>query len=92
MFLANTHPDICYVVNTLNQFMTEHLHAHWIIAKNILRYLHGTITLGLRYSSVDVRLHGYTNADWVGNVIHRKSIFGCCFSLGYFMISRMSIK
>eukprot|EP00253_Pinus_taeda_P005896 PITA_05896 len=36
MFLVNTCPDICFVVNTLSEFMTEPLHAHWVAAKHIL--------------------------------------------------------
>eukprot|EP00253_Pinus_taeda_P036681 PITA_36681 len=28
MFLVNTRPNICFAVNTLNQFITEPLHAH----------------------------------------------------------------
>ena len=28
MFLVNTRPNICFVVNTLSQFITEPLHAH----------------------------------------------------------------
>lgn len=58
MFSMNTHPNICYAMNTLSQFMTEPFHAHWVAIKHILRYLHGTITLGLRYTTRDVRLHG----------------------------------
>jgi len=63
MFLVNTHPKICYAVNILSQFMIEPLNSHWIANKNILRYLHGMITLGLKYFVRDVRLHGFTNAD-----------------------------
>ena len=48
MFLLNSHTNICYVVNTLIQFMTTPLHVNWIAAKHVLRYLHGSITLGLR--------------------------------------------
>ena len=72
--------------------MIEPLYAHWIVSKHIFRYLHGTITLGLRYSAKDVRLHGYIDADWVGNVIDRKSTSGSCFSLGYAMVHLMSRK
>lgn len=92
MFLVNTRIDICYAVNTLSQFMTEPLHAHWIISKHVLRYFHGLITLGLRYYSKDVQLHGYTDVDGAGNVIDRRSTYGCCFSLGFAMISWMSRK
>jgi len=54
MFLVNTLPDICYATNTLIQFMIDHSHAHWIATKQILRYLHGMITLRLIYSTEDV--------------------------------------
>lgn len=47
MFLVNTCPDICYVVSTLSQFMTKPLHNHWVAAKHVLRYLHGTINSSL---------------------------------------------
>eukprot|EP00253_Pinus_taeda_P006036 PITA_06036 len=53
MFLVNSHLDICFAVNTLSQHMVEPHHSHWISAKNLLRYLHGTITHGLRYTDGD---------------------------------------
>eukprot|EP00253_Pinus_taeda_P025191 PITA_25191 len=92
MFLVNSRPDICFAVNTLSQHMVEPHHIHWIGAKNLLRYLRGTITYGLRYIARDVRLFGYTDADWAGNVEDRKSTSGCCFSLGSASISWMSRK
>eukprot|EP00253_Pinus_taeda_P024245 PITA_24245 len=92
MFLVNSLPDICFVVNTLSQFMVEPHHIHWIAAKNLLRYLWGTIHYGLRYIVGNLRLHGYTDVDWAGSVVDRKSISGCCFSLGSASISWMSRK
>eukprot|EP00253_Pinus_taeda_P004447 PITA_04447 len=92
MFLVNSRPDICFAVNTLSQHMVEPHHIHWIGAKNLLRYLRDTITYGLRYTARDVKLLGYTDADWAGNVVDRKSTFGCCFSLGSASISWMSRK
>lgn len=91
MFLVNTRPDICFAVNTLSQFMTEPHHVYWVAAKHVLRYLHGTINLGLRCVVGDVKLHEYTDADWVGSVVDRKST-SRCFSLGSAMISWMSRK
>jgi hypothetical protein len=41
MYLVNTRSDICFAVNTLSQFQVEPRHEHWIVAKHILRYLHG---------------------------------------------------
>ena len=92
MFVVNTHLDICYAVNTLSQFMTEPLHAYWVVAKHILIYFLVTITVGLRYTTGDIWLHGYSDADWAGNVIDKKSMSGCCFSLGFAMISCMRRK
>eukprot|EP00253_Pinus_taeda_P032360 PITA_32360 len=92
MFLVNSRPDICFAVNTLSQHMVEPHHIHWIGAKNLLRYLRGTITYGLRYTVEDVRLLGYADADWAGSVVDRKSTFRCYFSLGFASISWMSRK
>eukprot|EP00253_Pinus_taeda_P003412 PITA_03412 len=75
-----------------SQNMVEPHHIHWIGAKNLLRYLRGTITYGLRYIAEDVRLLGYTDVDWAGNVEEHKSTSECCFSLGSTSISWMSRK
>lgn len=37
MFLVNSHPNICFTVNTLSQYMVEPHHIPWIGAKNLLR-------------------------------------------------------
>jgi hypothetical protein len=77
MYLVNTRPNICFVVNTLSQFMVEPRRAHWTTTKHILRYLRGTVEYGLRYAQGDgVKLMGYTDADWVGNAVDRKSTSG----------------
>ena len=49
MYLTNTSPDICFVVNTLSQYMVDPRQVHLISAKHVLRYLKGTIDYGLRY-------------------------------------------
>ena len=66
---------------------------HWVAAKHVLRYLHGTIGCGLRYSAdSDMQLVGYTDLDWAGSMKDRKSTSGCCFSLGSAVISWFSRK
>jgi hypothetical protein len=61
--------------------------------KHILRYVQGTIAYSLRYtSSGGVMLHGFTDSDWMGSVVDRKSTSGHCFSLGSAMISWSSRK
>jgi hypothetical protein len=49
MYLTNTRPDICFVVNTLSQHMVDPRKVHWIAAKHILRYMKGTIEFCLQY-------------------------------------------
>jgi hypothetical protein len=41
MFLMNTRPDICFVVNTLSQFLVEPRHVHLVATKHVMRYLLG---------------------------------------------------
>ena len=42
MYLTNTRPDICFVVNTLR-------HVHLLVAKHVVRYLKGTVDYGIKY-------------------------------------------
>jgi hypothetical protein len=88
MYPVNSRPDIFYAVNVLSHFMSQPRQTHWIVAKHVLRYLQGTFGYGLKYASnVDLRLYGYADADWAGSVVDRKSTSGCCFTLGYAMVS-----
>ena len=69
MYLVNTRPDICFAVSTLSEYMCEPRQIHWVAAKHVLRYLHGTIGYGLWYSAdSDMQLVGYTYLDWEGSV------------------------
>ena len=77
MYLMNTRPNICFVVNTLSQFLTDPRHVHLIAAKHILRYLRGTIDYGLKYeANQKINLEGYVDLDWASSAIDRKSIQG----------------
>eukprot|EP00253_Pinus_taeda_P020211 PITA_20211 len=83
MYVVNTRPDICYVVNTLNQFMVELKRAHWVTTKHVLRYLQGTVDYGLLYTKDrDIRLSGFNDADWAGSSVDRKSTSGYYFNIG----------
>jgi len=51
------------------------------------------VDYGPRYlGDGEVKLQGYTNLDWVGSAIDRKSISWCCFSLGLLLISQFNRK
>lgn len=67
-YLQFTWLDIAYAVNKLSQFMHKSTEDHWQAAKRILRYLAGTPTHGIFYSSSNkLILHAYSDADWAGD-------------------------
>ncbi|GJY94131.1 putative ribonuclease H-like domain-containing protein [Tanacetum coccineum] len=88
MYLTASRPDIMFVVCACSRFQvtpkTSHLHA----VKRILRYLKGKPKLGLWYpreSSFD--LVAYSDSDYGGANLDRKSTIGGCQFLGHRLIS-----
>jgi hypothetical protein len=78
MYLTNTRPDICFVVNTSSQYLVEPRRVHLVAAKHVMRYLKGTLDFGLCYNGdQDFKLIGYTDLDWAGSVSNRKSTSRC---------------
>jgi len=64
MYLVNTRPDLCFVVNQLSQAMVQPTKLFWKIVKNVLRYLRGTTQYGLWYRWTEgVKLQGFTDVD-----------------------------
>ena len=93
MYLMNTMPDICFVVNTLSQYLVKPRQVHLIVAKHVMTYLKGTIEFGLYYDrDHDCILYGYTYSYWEGSVIDRKRTSGGCYCLRSTMISWFSKK
>ena len=43
MYLTKTRRDICFVVNTLSQYLVKTRCFHLIVAMHVMRYLKGTI-------------------------------------------------
>jgi hypothetical protein len=50
MYLMNTRPDICFVVNTLSQYLVEPRHVHLVVAKHVMKCIKGTLDYGLCYT------------------------------------------
>ena len=87
MYLTNTRPDICFVVNTLIQYLVQPRHVHLVAIKHVMRCLKGTIDFGLYYDGKhDYRLYGYANVDSAGSVSDRKTTSSGCYCLGPSMI------
>ena len=49
MYLMNNRPNICFVVNTLSQYLVGPRRAHLVAVKHVIKYLKGTIYFGLYY-------------------------------------------
>jgi hypothetical protein len=93
MYMIHTRPDRFYALIAMIHLITESRQRHWVETKHNLRYLRGTITYGLRYtSSGGLFLHGYVDDDWERSTVDQKSTSRYCFSLGSTMISWPSRK
>ena len=63
MYLTNTKPDICFVVNTLSQYLVKPRRVHLVAAKHVMRYLKGVVDHGLSYTrDHDFEIYGYTDS------------------------------
>jgi len=93
MYLAtSTRPDIAHAVSYLSQFNSCYDVTHWTAAKRVLRYLKGTIDIGLEYKRTQKPLEGYVDADWAGCSLDRRSYTGYTFLLSGCPISWESRK
>jgi hypothetical protein len=71
-----TRPDITCAVGQLSQFLNNPSTTHMHAAKRVLRYLQGTSKLGITYRPPPLRLQGYSDADWAGDLDTRRSTTG----------------
>lgn len=71
-----TRPDIMCAVGQLSQFLNNPSSKHLLAAKRVLRYLQGTSTYGIMYRPPPLRLQGYSDADWAGDIDTRRSTTG----------------
>jgi hypothetical protein len=73
--------------------MSAPTNVHWGVVKRILRYLHDTIALGLRFTRMGSSLlSAFLDADWAGNPDDRRSTGGYAIFLGGNLISWSSRK
>ena len=83
-----TRPDITYAVSNVAKFCASPSKQHWTAVKRIMRYLKGTLSLGLLYrkdGSSDCI--GYCDADWAGDMDDRTSTSGYMFQISGAAIS-----
>jgi hypothetical protein len=93
LYLCASRPDIMLSVCMCARFQANPKEYHLMAVKRILRYLVHTPNLGLWYpkgSTFD--LLGYSDSDYVGCKVDRKSTSGTCQFLGRYLVSWSSKK
>ncbi|XP_040863136.1 secreted RxLR effector protein 161-like [Glycine max] len=90
-YLYNTRPGISFAVGLISRFLDDPKAFHWATAKRILRYLRGTLSYGVLFpkksyqtaltslvgiSESTTMLMGFSDSDWCGDKVERKSTTG----------------
>ncbi|CAN1217133.1 Uncharacterized mitochondrial protein AtMg00810 [Linum perenne] len=87
-YLHMTRPDIAYATNKLAQAMHSPTNTHWTQLKRVLRYLKGTSMHGIHIKPCTSHsLSIYTDADWAGDSIDRRSTSAYVAYLGSNIVS-----
>ncbi|GKD96422.1 putative ribonuclease H-like domain-containing protein [Tanacetum coccineum] len=88
MYLTSSRPDIMFAVCACVRFQVNTKVSHLHAVKRIFRYLKGQPKLGLWYpKDSPFDLVAYTNSDYAGASLDRKSTIGGCQFLGCRLIS-----
>ena len=78
-----TRPDLSWIVSKLSQHLSRPTEGDWTLLKQVMRYLKGTSDFKMNFSKTnsDLRLVGYSDADWASSVEDRRSTTGYYFQL-----------
>jgi len=93
LYLTASRPDIMFAVCLCARYQANPKESHFKAAKRILKYLKGITNAGLRYPSHSpIHLISYSDSDFAGCKLDRKSTTGTCHLLGSSLISWHSKK
>jgi hypothetical protein len=82
MYIASaTRPDISFVVSKLSRFVSNPRDDHWRALERVLRYLKGTMSLGIHCTGYPTVLEGYCDANWISDANEIYATSGYVFSL-----------
>ena len=77
-----TRPDISQAVSLVSRYMHNLGKVHWHAAKWIIRYILGTVDIGLKFErSEDSLVTGYVDSDYAGDLDKRRSTTGYVFTM-----------
>ncbi|KAH9704489.1 hypothetical protein KPL70_011489 [Citrus sinensis] len=93
LYLTASRPDIMFSVCLCARFQSCPKESHLLAVKRIFRYLIGTIDIGLWYPrGTHIDLTCFSDADFAGYKVDRKSTSGTCYILGHSLVSWFSKK
>ena len=92
-YLVNgTRPNISYSVSKLARYTSCPNRTHWDALDRVLRYLKGTIHLGMHYRRFPGVLEGYSDASWIAKKSGSNGVTGYVFTLAGGAISWKSSR
>ncbi|XP_031275764.1 secreted RxLR effector protein 161-like [Pistacia vera] len=82
--MISTRPDLSFVISLLSRFMSNSGMEHWTALKWVLKYVSGSLNVGLEYykRSASLELDGFVDSDFAGDRDTRKSTTAYYFTLG----------
>ncbi|XP_028122713.1 uncharacterized protein LOC114319850 [Camellia sinensis] len=86
-YLTITRPDLSLVVNQACQHMHDPTNGHFAFAKRILRFVKGSLSHGLTFTPSSFELQVFSDSNWAGDHLDRRSTSGYCIYLGSNLIS-----
>ena len=93
LYLTASRPDILFSVCLCARFQADPKESHLKAVKRIFKYLSGTHNLGLWYpKGTSFDLIGYSDLDYAGSLVDRKSTTKTCQFLGDCLVSWFSKK
>ncbi|KAJ8736960.1 hypothetical protein PYW07_000231 [Mythimna separata] len=74
---VTSRPDLTFAVSYLSRYLDRPTEQLWKASKRVIRYLKETKDKGLVFRrTTDNNLYGFSDADWAGDRIDRKSVSG----------------
>ena len=93
MYLTASRPDILFATSLCARFQCDPRGSHLVMVKRIIRYLKGSDSLCLWYPKFgDFEVIGYSDADYAGYLVDRKSTSGMAQFIGPCLVSWGSRK
>jgi hypothetical protein len=93
LYLTATRPDIQFIVGLCTRFQASPRSSHWTIVQRIFRYLKHTPEFEIWYfASSSLDLIAFSDVNFAGCGIDRKSTSGTCHFLGSSLVCWSSRK